>query len=290
MKRAYTQMRTYIGWLAKRFSLSPEQIIREVERGADAEIKSSQIDGTAVFEAAAGNIELGVMRGDAVHLFLPGREFCDWIVSCVTTTDLRHADIINELLSHRAGVAHFPTDSGLLSFCFMLPVTTRNMTTGENGSGSKAMAICRSMDDGIPKDESWLNSRSVRMHVLIPIGEDPPPELGFDDDSIYRAKLICGLGMYINCFPETLVHGFPEDLKHPSHHQHAAPLTIAVTEKVRQSLGGTHDSPTPHFRAGHFRVLKSEKFTKKRFQVVFVREAFVNGRAKTVLAPEEVQG
>jgi hypothetical protein len=92
--------------------------------------------------------------------------------------------------------------------------------------------------------------------------------------------------MYIGCFPETLIDGLPVDLKHPSHHHHKDVFTLGISPKVR--LGGTHDSPTPHFRIGHFRVLRSERFTHKRFQTVFVHETFVRGKASTVLSPEEL--
>jgi len=53
--------------------------------------------------------------------------------------------------------------------------------------------------------------------------------------------------------------------------------------------GGPHASPEGHFRRGHFRVLKSERFVNKRWQSVFVRQTFVGGEAKTVLSPEQAQ-
>lgn len=101
----------------------------------------------------------------------------------------------------------------------------------------------------------------------------------------YYGKLFCGLAMYWSCFPETVKDGVPEDLKHTAYHNNPVNKTVSVSPEI---FHGDHASPTAHFRKGHFRCLRSEKFKNKRFQVVFVHETFVNGKAKTVLAPEEV--
>lgn len=104
-------------------------------------------------------------------------------------------------------------------------------------------------------------------------------------------KLVLGTGMYISCFPEVVKFGPPDDLKHPAHHQYCEPITIGISENIKEraSLGGSHSSPTAHFRKGHFRILRSDKFTHKRFQSVFVSETFVNrDKSLTVLSPEEI--
>lgn len=90
-------------------------------------------------------------------------------------------------------------------------------------------------------------------------------------------NLVFGLALYLNCFPHAARDGFPEFAKHPAHYRKQACRAIqAVPELIER--GG----PTPHFRRGHFRILRSEKFTHKRWQVVFVGETFVKGKAKTV--------
>lgn len=286
MKRSYTQMRTFLGWCAKRSGETPEKLLNIAEIKAREELNAGTPTAESLVLAAALCIDHSVITGDAVHLFLPGREFCDWIVSCVSKPDRRHAEIIDQIATGKAAVIHFPTGAGLISFACLCPRKTIDPLTGKSDAHN-LLLICKSTDDGQIKNQAWVDySGGCPRYESVEIGHELKPDC--HPDTAYRTKLVVGLGMYVECFPETLVHGFPEDIKHPSHHQHSAPLTIAVTEKVRQSLGGTHESPMPHFRAGHFRVLKSEKFTNKRFHVVFVRETFVKGRAETVLAPEEV--
>jgi len=91
--------------------------------------------------------------------------------------------------------------------------------------------------------------------------------------------------LYEECFPECVIQGPPEYIKHPSHHKYKSQQHLAISPKILQS--GSHASPKAHFRSGHFRVLKSEKFKNKRFQVVFVSQTFVKGKAETILSPEQ---
>jgi hypothetical protein len=98
---------------------------------------------------------------------------------------------------------------------------------------------------------------------------------GYTSLGIRATKLAAGLAMYISCFPETVKAGVPDDLKHPSHHKHKDILTVSLTERV--VVG--HGSPSAHPGAGHPRLLESERFTKKRFQVVFAKATFVKGKA-----------
>ena len=101
--------------------------------------------------------------------------------------------------------------------------------------------------------------------------------MGVTATDIWYAKLIVGLGMYLNCFPDMLHDGLPEDLKHPSYHKRLKARTIGIAPQVIM-----HDGPCPHYRVGHFRLLTAERYVNKKGQVVFVHGTFVKGRAQTV--------
>jgi hypothetical protein len=92
-------------------------------------------------------------------------------------------------------------------------------------------------------------------------------------------SLVINLFMYLDCFPESIRNGPPDDCIQP----------YRLTTQSKQSFHiVTHESllerggPAPHFRRGHFRRLMSEHWTNKRGQTVFVRSSFVRGKAKTV--------
>lgn len=93
-------------------------------------------------------------------------------------------------------------------------------------------------------------------------------------------RLVCALCVYVQAVPEALVPGFPREV---------APRAVSSDRYVPRvgfqvkspTLNGRHASPESHYRTWHFRMLTSPKFTKKRFQLCFVRETLVNARDAT---------
>lgn len=90
-------------------------------------------------------------------------------------------------------------------------------------------------------------------------------------------RLLFGLAVYLNCFPAAVRDGFPEFAKHQTHYKGQRCAVIDAVAEIIEREG-----PTPHFRKGHPRILRSERFTKKRWQVVWVGETFIKGKVKTV--------
>lgn len=104
---------------------------------------------------------------------------------------------------------------------------------------------------------------------------------------ISERNLILNLFLYMEAFPASIHEGCPAIALEP----------WEVKSKDRSFRISAHESlldrsgPTPHFRRGHFRMLSSEHWTKKRGQVVFVRSTFVKGHAETVedVGPSRVE-
>lgn len=266
MKRAYTQFRSAFHKLRIAQGLSPEELIDHLT--IKYEKRDPLVDSPTLFLAV---IDYLVEIGNAEHLFLPDREFCDWLVSCVSQLNPAHARAFQQRIGEKvATVLHFPSSAKLYSCAFCVTESRKE----DDFKVSDALGCSMSMDTG---EDSWIAGGGYVRRL------DGEAEATAYD---YYVKLFCGVAMYVDVFPETLIQGLPQDLKHPSHHKYSAPLTLEISEKVRST--GAHDSPTPHYRVGHFRVLRSEKFTKKRFQTVFVHGTFVRGKAETVLSPEQI--
>lgn len=85
-----------------------------------------------------------------------------------------------------------------------------------------------------------------------------------------------GLFLYVNCFPDCLKDGVPEDLKHAPRYSGETVQHLSASPDIQQ--GG--NCVTPHFRSGHFRKLTAAKWTNKRGKIVFVKECFVKGIAQ----------
>lgn len=86
-----------------------------------------------------------------------------------------------------------------------------------------------------------------------------------------QMRLVCGVFMMRESFPEMFLKGPPADLLHPAWYRKLNTAHI--------SLGHVRSDMAPHIRRGHFRLLSSEKFTKKRGQLVFVKASMVNADA-----------
>lgn len=83
---------------------------------------------------------------------------------------------------------------------------------------------------------------------------------------------------YMKAFPECVTDGVPKN----ENGEYACNLDIS--EKVVESVKNTNSNRmvAPHFRKGFWKVLRSDYFTHKKGQIIFVSETMVNGVAKTV--------
>lgn len=91
---------------------------------------------------------------------------------------------------------------------------------------------------------------------------------------------------YMNCFPECVADGVPQNLFERSEDLSAKNYTVQLTEKIKENKNSSL-SKIPHFRKGHFRLLQSDYFANKKGQIIFVTETMVKGKAKTVsLTPD----
>lgn len=111
-----------------------------------------------------------------------------------------------------------------------------------------------------------------------------------DDISVTHAKmfrLAINTIAYMSCFPECIDDGVPKNLLDRGENMAARNFSLQLSDKVRE-YEGSNLSRRPHFRKGHFRVLRSEKFVNKQGQIVFVCETMVKAKAKTVSTSPEI--
>lgn len=100
-------------------------------------------------------------------------------------------------------------------------------------------------------------------------------------DCNWMCRLIFGFSLYIEAFPDVVVPTGADSTFQIGHYR-GTHLSVATSDVARRE--NENAAVSPHFRRGHFRVLHSERFTKKRGQVVFVKGCFVKGNAYEVLS------
>lgn len=111
-----------------------------------------------------------------------------------------------------------------------------------------------------------------------------------DETSLIQAKmfrLAINTIAYMSCFPECVDEGVPKNLFERSEDLSARNFSLQLSDKVKENESSKL-SKRPHFRKGHFRHLRSDKFVNKKGQVVFVSETMVKGKAKTVSTSPEI--
>ena len=81
----------------------------------------------------------------------------------------------------------------------------------------------------------------------------------------------------MKAFPECVTEGVPKT------EFEECGYILEVSEKVLENTNiDSNKMISPHFRKGYWKLLKSDFYTHKKGQLVFVSETMVNGIAKTV--------
>lgn len=115
----------------------------------------------------------------------------------------------------------------------------------------------------IKKDGSWVTEKTSEDSNLLDLDW----------------KIIFNLFLYIDAFPECVIDGPPDLIS--GYANETKVQTVNSNDSISQVF--ERSKAAPHMRRGHFRVLKSERFTKKRYQAVFVKPAMVLGKASTLV-------
>ena len=242
--------------------------------------------------SAGATLDYGVMTGSAGHVFLPDAAFADWLAGCVDPARLEpgmfdalvsalpkepadpgygwYKDYYGEL-----GVIHIP---GCAPFAFGRSAAAAgvsmnlSMSMGEPARGQVPYKYTVTAVSARPSAKDLADLRRLQW-----------PE--------WHLRLLAGLSLYMDCFPEQIKPGVPNQgstggTGNMEGFDAGRSLTLGVSPKVRASAsgasGGGHASPTGHYRSGAFMRLTSPRYVKMRGQTIFRHGCFVNGKALTV--------
>jgi hypothetical protein len=248
MKRIFSEYKTSIKGVAKLCGKTPnevcEQLILKVKSG-EYDLHNPNNASRYAQMLTEGNY----LHGDYCHYFIEGKGMRDWLQNASPQlSDMNFGFFITML---RGIVVHFEGSDEY----------SRIYTAAEWSDGSCGLYIFPSHNEEKPRQTFTITADYLLK----------PQEIAKDE-----IRLFSGILAYMACFPDCIHEGLPEGIQHPAHFKKIKSF------RVMPQIEHEHGNITPHFRSGHFRVLSSEKFTKKRFQVIFIKECFVKGEAKTV--------
>lgn len=243
-------------------------------------------------------MEASLLCGRTTHIFMPDRTFCDWLVSCVPSiiTYAYAKTLAASFGVQRHYCMHFPVGNGFGAF---IMVVTSGADTQQRlaRSSPDELAAAKLMGAVVQADAAVADTFRCILKVgkgflprgsadLLTIVVDRANSVDLNGDGgilDYYGKLVIALGLYLDCFPEQLKDGVPvtaklgpQDYPGPMHH-------IGIADAVRATgprTGGW--TATPHYRSGHFRLLKADRYVNKKGMTVFVKPCFVHGKAETV--------
>jgi hypothetical protein len=93
---------------------------------------------------------------------------------------------------------------------------------------------------------------------------------------------------YMKCFPDCVTEGVPRISYDRNEKRSERNVTFKLSEEITDSEN-TQRSKIPHFRKGHFKVLRSDYYTHKKGQIIYVTETMVKGKAKTVSTSTQIE-
>lgn len=137
--------------------------------------------------------------------------------------------------------------------------------------------------------DSYANGRSTRL-IVFNDSKDYSLVLFDGNEASYinkdpMTKLGVNFLAYINAFPECLTEGVPQNIskKSKAGYQNARVLkTSSHVLEIGNKIQNESNIITPHFRKGHFRYLRDDRFVNKKGQIVFVKASMVRGHAQSL--------
>ena len=121
----------------------------------------------------------------------------------------------------------------------------------------------------VGKNEGWCSAENYKNNLK---SSDE-----HSDFFTYIFRLAINTIAYMKAFPECVTEGVPKT------EFEECGYILEVSEKVLENTNIDFNKMiSPHFRKGYWKLLKSDFYTHKKGQLVFVSETMVNGIAKTV--------
>lgn len=217
-------------------------------------------------------------KGELLHVFFIDRQLRDFL----ETTTLSDLEGIKNFLQEKGqtrSVFHLYSNKQsnhvVFQFALHIPYESEgyafSLNVEEDGSIELYYSLAENggrMSDKFYKDVNKKND-----------------EISLTHSKMFR--LAINTIAYMSCFPECVNDGVPKNLLERGENMLAKNLSLQISEKIKENENSKL-SRRPHFRKGHFRHLRSEKFVNKKGQVVFIPETMVKAKAKTVSTSAEI--
>jgi hypothetical protein len=155
-----------------------------------------------------------------------------------------------------------------------LPVFVVNFPVGE--SFDRSLVVGANLHTVVVDDES----RTGTLPLVLADGVDVlwtssagVFDMEADEGAQRKLRLAYGLSLYLDAFPDVVRTALADDYAHPAHYKGDCRM-VRQNDYARVEC---RHAGVAHWRAGHFRVLRSDRFTHKQWQTIPIQGCFVKG-------------
>ena len=103
-----------------------------------------------------------------------------------------------------------------------------------------------------------------------------------DDENCKRKiqifQLCINTILYMDCYPECIVEGVPEDINSIEHKEKSCQLSLSKDFDEIKRTGG---AKSPYLKGTYFMTFRDERYTKMRGKTIRVKAKFIKGKAVT---------
>ncbi len=218
-------------------------------------------------------------KGELLHIFFLDRELRDFL----ETTTLSDLEGVKKFLydkGQKKDVYHLysKTESQTVVYQFALHLPYEadgyafSLSLQEDGSLELYFSL--SENGGLMSDKFYADVNKKKDEISITQGK--------------MFRLAINTIAYMNCFPDCVTDGVPQNLFERSEDLSARNFTLQSSNKIKENEG-SKQSKIPHFRKGHFKFLQSDYFVHKKGQLIFVTDTMVKGKAKTISKSDNLE-
>jgi len=190
------------------------------------------------------------ITGDCLHLFFHGVDFDKWLIESTPGLMVESCQMAYEFCGFPQG-----------------PRNAANIMLHFQGGNSPCLLVA------VPwNGEMIIASRGGKNGWVDACSRIDPRDMPDNQ------KLVTGALAYCNAFPDQMHEGLPDDLKGPNHFKNQRCVGVSVAPRLIVDRNGPH----PHYRIGHYRLLRSSFYVNSRGKTIFVDGTYVKGRVMTI--------
>lgn len=282
MKNKYSHYHSSLKKLSKRYKMNIDEAFTFCRAAINRNVLDEYVLNEREKEQQLFSLysDYQYLKGNSLNIFIDNNDLFDFF----TKTEINSCDTIDDFLSNLPNELININDTASSIAIHHKHNNTSWLFSLLKGKDDYGYTMTASNGNGVIEFKSIeLESKLKTIENKITISNlIKTPK--FSPLKEYKEKpyrLFINILFYVKAFPDKLKNGVPKDFrKTPNLYDGNKFFKLDTEESLIERRNGV----LPHFRTGHFRTLKSDRFKNKKGQVIWINSTVVKGYdAKTVI-------